>query len=52
MQPGLDNLFIGDVGEATWEEIDIGISGANYGWAEVEGPDPPGLPGFVYPIHS
>ncbi len=52
MQPGLDNIFIADVGWFTWEELNIGIPGANYGWAEIEGPDPPGRPGFVYPIHS
>src|SRR5262249_14360225 len=30
-------LFINDVGENTWEEIDDGIRGANYGWPETEG---------------
>lgn len=29
--------IIGDVGEFTWEEIDIGTFGANYGWPEAEG---------------
>ena len=52
MQPGLDNLFIGDVGWFTWEELDLGIPGANYGWADIEGPDPPGQPGYTYPIYS
>jgi glucose/arabinose dehydrogenase len=32
-------MHIDDVGEATWEEIDIGQAGANYGWPDSEGPD-------------
>jgi glucose/arabinose dehydrogenase len=31
-------LFINDVGQNTWEEIDDGIAGANYGWPTTEGP--------------
>ena len=31
-------LFINDVGEGTWEEIDDGIAGSNYGWPTTEGP--------------
>jgi glucose/arabinose dehydrogenase/PKD repeat protein len=31
-------LYIGDVGENTWEEIDAGIPGADYGWPCFEGP--------------
>ena len=52
VQPESDNLFFGDVGQAAWEEVNVGVRGANYGWAAVEGPEPPGLPGFVYPIHA
>jgi glucose/arabinose dehydrogenase len=32
-QPGTNRFFIDDVGENTWEEINDGIAGANYGWA-------------------
>jgi glucose/arabinose dehydrogenase len=38
-QPGTGVLFINDVGENTWEEIDLGVAGANYGWPDSEGPD-------------
>lgn len=31
-------LFINDVGQNTWEEIDRGVAGANYGWPRREGP--------------
>jgi glucose/arabinose dehydrogenase len=31
-QPGAGRMFINDVGENTWEEINDGIAGSNYGW--------------------
>jgi glucose/arabinose dehydrogenase len=31
-------LFINDVGQSTWEEINDGAAGANYGWPTTEGP--------------
>jgi glucose/arabinose dehydrogenase len=39
-QPGSDVFFINDVGQDSWEEINIGNSGANYGWNVREGPCP------------
>jgi glucose/arabinose dehydrogenase len=36
-QPGTGRLFINDVGEMTWEEINEGAAGANYGWPDTEG---------------
>ena len=55
---GLGTLYIADVGQNVWEEIDLGASGANYGWPRFEGPDNfntgvvlgPGTP--TVPIHS
>src|SRR5204862_5210709 len=44
-------MFINDVGQSTYEEIDDGIAGSNYGWPTVEGPNPPGNPSFRYPLY-
>jgi glucose/arabinose dehydrogenase len=37
-QPGTGRMFINDVGQNMWEEIDDGIAGSNYGWPAAEGP--------------
>jgi putative heme-binding domain-containing protein len=37
-QPNTGRLFINDVGQDRWEEINEGIAGANYGWPLAEGP--------------
>jgi glucose/arabinose dehydrogenase len=39
IQPGSGRIHINDVGQSTWEEIDLGTAGANYGWPGSEGPD-------------
>jgi glucose/arabinose dehydrogenase len=49
-QPGTGRIFINDVGETTWEEINDGIAGANYGWPDTEGPT--GDPRFRSPIFA
>jgi len=36
-QPGTGRLFINDVGQDTFEEINDGIAGSNYGWPNTEG---------------
>jgi hypothetical protein len=37
IQPGTGAMFINDVGQETWEEINDGVAGANYGWPATEG---------------
>src|SRR5262249_35077449 len=51
-QPGTGRMFINDVGQSTFEEVDVGQAGANYGWPQVEGPNPPGQAGVTYPLYS
>lgn len=36
---GTGKVFINDVGQQTWEEINRGERGANYGWPRFEGPE-------------
>lgn len=36
-QPTSGRMFINDVGQNTWEEINEGAAGANYGWPNTEG---------------
>jgi glucose/arabinose dehydrogenase len=49
-QPGTGRMYINDVGEQTWEEINEGVAGANYGWPITEGPTT--NPQFRSPIHA
>lgn len=49
-QPGTARLFINDVGQNTWEEINDGIAGSNYGWPTTEGPTSD--PAFRAPLFS
>lgn len=37
VQPGTGRIFINDVGQQRWEEINRGARGANYGWPVYEG---------------
>ena len=44
------NFFIGNVGGTAFEEINLGVKGANYGWPNVEGVA--NNPSFVDPIFA
>ena len=36
-QPGTGRMHINDVGQNTWEEVNVGTAGANFGWPTCEG---------------
>jgi glucose/arabinose dehydrogenase len=56
------DLYIADVGAATWEEVNVqpaGIGGQNYGWPCYEGPDEfdpfeecPAASSMTFPVHA
>jgi len=50
IQPTTGRIFLDDVGAKTWEEIDEGAAGANYGWPTTEGPTTD--PRFVSPLFA
>jgi glucose/arabinose dehydrogenase len=50
IDPATGRLIIGDVGEGSTEEVDIGAPGANYGWPTCEGTC--STPGMTNPIYS
>lgn len=37
VQPGTGKVFVNDVGNSNWEEIDEVLAGKNYGWPGIEG---------------
>jgi glucose/arabinose dehydrogenase len=49
-QSGSGAMFVNDVGENTWEEINPGLAGANYGWPATEGATSD--PRFVSPFYA
>jgi glucose/arabinose dehydrogenase len=49
-QPGTGRMFINDVGETLWEEINDGIAGSNYGWNLCEGACSPPNSNFRDPL--
>jgi glucose/arabinose dehydrogenase len=49
-QPGSGRIFINDVGQGTWEEVNEGGAGLNYGWPVTEGPTT--NPSFTSPIFA
>ena len=51
-QPGTGRMFINDVGQDRFEEINDGIAGSNYGWPNCEGFCIPSNPSFRDPIFT
>jgi glucose/arabinose dehydrogenase len=39
IDPETGDVWVGDVGELTWEEVNVVEAGGNYGWDDMEGPE-------------
>lgn len=50
VQPVTGKLYIDDVGQNTYEEINVGTPGADFGWPSTEGPT--NKPGITPPVYS
>jgi glucose/arabinose dehydrogenase len=51
-QPGTGRAFINDVGQGTWEEINDGVAGRNYGWPTCEGSCTPVNASLTDPVYQ
>ena len=49
-QPGTGRMHINDVGNNTWEEVNVGAAGANFGWPTCEGACT--TPGMTNPLYQ
>lgn len=49
--PTTGQMYINDVGQNAWEEVNVGAAGANYGWSQTEGRfTQSSFPNFTNPI--
>jgi glucose/arabinose dehydrogenase len=51
VQPLTGRIHINDAGANTWEEVNVGVAGANFGWPDSEGPDNVGA-GMAAPLFA
>jgi glucose/arabinose dehydrogenase len=51
VQPNTGRIFINDVGQVTWEEVNEGAAGRNFGWPTCEGACNPPNSNFVDPVY-
>jgi len=57
VDPVTGRIFVNDVGNADWEEVNQLVAGGNFGWPACEGPQGAGTgscnnPAFIYPLHA
>jgi glucose/arabinose dehydrogenase len=52
VDPTSTRIHVNDVGQDSWEEVNVGSRGANYGWPDTEGNQPPGVAGVRYPVYT
>ncbi|HEY2787295.1 MAG TPA: PQQ-dependent sugar dehydrogenase [Fimbriiglobus sp.] len=53
IQPGTGRIMIDDVGQSSWEELDDGAAGKNYGWPTTEGTfGQAAFPNFTEPLYA
>ncbi|MDX2139109.1 MAG: PQQ-dependent sugar dehydrogenase [Chloroflexota bacterium] len=45
-----NRMYINDVGYQSWEEVNLGVAGANYGWPLTEGPT--SNPALTAPVYA
>lgn len=50
VQPNNGRIYVNDVGQNTWEEINELVPGGNYGWPNTEGPTT--NPNFISPVFA
>ncbi|HEV2779866.1 MAG TPA: PA14 domain-containing protein [Actinophytocola sp.] len=50
--PSTGEMYGGDVGNYTWEELNHIVRAGNYGWPRAEGPCTSDCAGYIDPIHA